>query len=83
MCMCDDGYTGDACECPMSPETCLSRDGQVIKILHSETIPPCIHVPVLLTITKIYPYNVYYLKPQFYIAKLGYAEVYLVFLFLL
>ena len=34
-------------------------------------------------ITKTCPCNVYPLEPHFYIAKLGYAEVYLFFLFLL
>ena len=34
-------------------------------------------------ITKTCPCNVYPLKPHFYIAKLGYAGVYLFFLFLL
>ena len=37
----------------------------------------------LVIITKTCPYNVYPLKPHFYIAKLGYAGVYLFFLFLL
>ena len=36
-----------------------------------------------LNIRKTYPCNVYPLEPQFYIAKLGYAGVYLIFLFLL
>ena len=31
------------------------------------------------TITKTFPCKVYPLEPQFYIAKLGYAGVYLVF----
>ena len=35
------------------------------------------------SIRKTYPCNEYPLKPHFYIAKLGYAGVYLVFLFLL
>ena len=34
-------------------------------------------------ITKTCPCNVYPLEPHFYIAKLGYARVYLFFLFLL
>ena len=34
-------------------------------------------------ITKTCPCNVYLLEPHFYIAKLGYAGVYLFFLFLL
>ena len=34
-------------------------------------------------ITKACPYNVYPLEPHFYIAKLGYAGVYLFFLFLI
>ena len=34
-------------------------------------------------ITKTYPCNIYPLEPHFYIAKLGYAGVYLFFLFLL
>ena len=34
-------------------------------------------------ITKTCPCNVYPLEPHFYIAKLGYAGVYLFFLFLL
>ena len=33
-------------------------------------------------ITKTCPCNVYHLEPHFYIAKLGYAGVYLFFLFL-
>ena len=36
-----------------------------------------------LFITKTCPGNVYPLEPHFYIAKLGYAGVHLVFLFLL
>ena len=36
-----------------------------------------------LSIMKTCPYNIYPLKPHFYIAKLGYARVYLFFLFLL
>ena len=35
------------------------------------------------TITKTCPCNVYPLEPHFYIGKLGYAGVYLFFLFLL
>ena len=34
-------------------------------------------------ISKTYPCNVYPLEPHFYIAKLGYAGLYLFFLFLL
>ena len=37
----------------------------------------------LTSITKTCPCNVYPLEPHFYIAKLGYAGVYLFFLFLL
>ena len=40
----------------------------------------CFHT---CTIRKTCPCNVYPLEPQFYIAKLGYAAVYLFFLFLL
>ena len=36
-----------------------------------------------IIIRKTCPYNVYPLEPHFYIAKLGYAGVYLFFLFLL
>ena len=36
-----------------------------------------------LSITKTYPYNVYHFIPNFYIAKLEYAGVYLFFLFFL
>ena len=36
-----------------------------------------------ISIRKTYPCNVYPLEPHFYIAKLGYAGVYLFFLFLL
>ena len=36
-----------------------------------------------LTITKTCPCNVYPVEPHFYIVKLGYARVYLFFLFLL
>ena len=39
----------------------------------------CIYI---YTITKTCPCNVYPLEPHFYIAKLGYAEVYIFFLFL-
>ena len=39
--------------------------------------------PVIVTITKTCPCNVYPLEPHFYITKLGYAGVYLFFLFLL
>ena len=35
------------------------------------------------SIMKTCPYNVYPLEPHYYIAKLGYAGVYLFFLFLL
>ena len=38
---------------------------------------------VVLIIRKTCPCNVHPLKPHFYIAKLGYAGVYLFFLFLL
>ena len=38
---------------------------------------------VLKTIRKTCPCNVYPLEPHFYIVKLGFAEVYLFFLFLL
>ena len=46
------------------------------------------HVPfnkplALIDITKTCPYNVYPLEPHFYTEKLGYAGVYLFFLFLL
>ena len=37
----------------------------------------------ILHITKTYPYNVYPLISHFYIAKMGYAGIYLFFLFLL
>ena len=42
------------------------------------TNPGCLNV-----IRKTCPCNVYPLEPHFYIAKLGYAGVYLLFLFLL
>ena len=38
---------------------------------------------IVRVITKTCPCNVYPLEPHFYIAKLGYAGVYLFFLFLL
>ena len=34
-------------------------------------------------IRKTCPYNIYLLKPHFYIEKLGFAVVYLIFLFLI
>ena len=44
----------------------------------------CLLVPYhSVCITKTCPCNVYPLEPHFYIAKLGYAGVYLFFLFLL
>ena len=39
--------------------------------------------PDMQDIMKTYPCNVYPLEPHFYIVKLGYAGVYLFFLFLL
>ena len=43
-----------------------------------------LNVPVnICHITKTCPCNIYPLEPHFYIAKLGYAGVYLFFLFLL
>ena len=44
-------------------------------------IPSVLMIPVY--ITKTCPCNVYPLEPHFYIAKLGYAGVYLFSLFLL
>ena len=43
----------------------------------------CFKVAEHLNIRKTCPCNVYPLEPHFYIAKLGYAGVYLFFLFLL
>ena len=41
------------------------------------------HLSACMCITKTCPCNVYPLNPTFYIAKLGYAGVYIFFLFLL
>ena len=48
---------------------------------HSCVLYGCVFV--IQTIKKTCPCNVYPLEPHFYIAKLGYAGVYLFFLFLL
>ena len=50
----------------------------VVSLRKSHLLPK-----VLISIMKTCPYNVYPLEPHFYIAKLGYAGVYLFFLFLL
>ena len=55
---------------------CTTTAHQVHKKRQILSLPFC-------TNTKTCPYNVYPLKPHFYIAKLGYAGVYLFFLFLL
>ena len=55
-------------------------------IVYDTIVVPLLHYYHLLAlfrfITKTCPCNVYPLEPHFYIAKLGYAGVYLFFLFL-
>ena len=57
--------------------------GLVYLISIDATIIFCYKNACITDITKTCPCNVYPFEPHFYIAKLGYAGVYLFFLFLL
>ena len=43
----------------------------------------CTVLPLLMSITKTHLYNFYLLKPHFYVVKLGFTGVYIIFLILL
>ena len=67
--------------CPF--RTFSARSNQSLRRVHTESLDTVEYINVQRNITKTCLYNVDPLKPRFYTVKLGFTEVYIIFIFLL